>query len=69
MIQAKPQIRSLSADVTRFVPSIVKQRKDDVEKPKRHEYQIGQSQLRFGAYSSNTQDRLNKAKMTLTQSL
>lgn len=36
MIQAKPQIRSLSADVTRFVPSIVKQKKDDVDRPKRH---------------------------------
>ncbi|CAL8101260.1 unnamed protein product [Orchesella dallaii] len=44
MIQAKPQIRSLSADVTRFVPSIIKQKKDDVDKPKRHEYQIGHSQ-------------------------
>lgn len=36
MIQAKPQIRSLSADVTRFVPSIIKQKKDDGDKPKRH---------------------------------
>lgn len=36
MIQAKPQIRSLSADVTRLVPSILKQKRDDLDKPKRH---------------------------------
>jgi len=49
MIQAKPQIRSLSADVTRFVPTIVKTKKEEPDRPRRPEYQIGQSQLHFKA--------------------
>lgn len=33
-IEAKPQIRNLSADVTRFVPSTLRSKKDDPKKPK-----------------------------------
>lgn len=33
-IEAKPQIRNLSADVTRFVPSTLRVKKDDPKKPK-----------------------------------
>lgn len=33
-ISAKPQIRNLSADVTRFVPSTLRIKKDEVKKPK-----------------------------------
>lgn len=33
-IEAKPQIRNLSADVTRFVPSTLRSKKEDTKKPK-----------------------------------
>lgn len=51
-ITAKPQIRNLSADVTRFVPSALRVKRDDkkVPKPKSH----------ISEYSRQHQQEANK---------
>lgn len=57
-ITAKPQIRNLSADVTRFVPSSLKNKRDEPKRPKpRFNYQ---EQQRYAASAQQQQSKPTK---------